>query len=143
MKFTSAQNKTIGLGTSLLVSKVADPKEAPVIEILIRPKQPIDGMGVGLSKRTRVWTLVVACTGIAMVISSMIALNTALGDIAALGDADTADMDRRRLHPGARRPAPARRRNRRPPRDTGGLPIGAVRFHSCLGVSSCRRRCRC
>lgn len=34
------------------------------------------------SRRRRTWTLVVACAGVALVIASMIALNSALGDIA-------------------------------------------------------------
>lgn len=34
------------------------------------------------SQRARTWTLIVACMGVTLVISSMIALNTALGDIA-------------------------------------------------------------
>lgn len=34
------------------------------------------------SARARTWTLIVACLGVTLVISSMIALNTALGDIA-------------------------------------------------------------
>lgn len=36
-----------------------------------------------LSPRARVWTLVVACLGVLLVISSMVALNTALPDIAS------------------------------------------------------------
>ena len=35
-----------------------------------------------ISARTRAWTLSVACLGVLLVISSMVALNTALGDIA-------------------------------------------------------------
>ena len=35
-----------------------------------------------MSKRARLWTLVVACLGVLLVISSMVALNTALADIA-------------------------------------------------------------
>jgi len=34
------------------------------------------------SKARRGWTLFVACAGVAMVVASMVALNTALGDIA-------------------------------------------------------------
>ena len=36
----------------------------------------------GLSKRARLWLLTVACFGVLLVISSMVALNTALPDIA-------------------------------------------------------------
>lgn len=35
-----------------------------------------------ISARTRAWTLCIACLGVLLVISSMVALNTALGDIA-------------------------------------------------------------
>ncbi|MBV8178246.1 MAG: MFS transporter, partial [Mycobacterium sp.] len=34
------------------------------------------------SNRARIWTMVVACMGVTLVIASMVALNTALGDIA-------------------------------------------------------------
>src|SRR6201996_4788292 len=32
--------------------------------------------------RARIWTMVVACMGVSLVIASMVALNTALGDVA-------------------------------------------------------------
>ena len=51
--------------------------EAPAL-----PDQTTDGATGRLSARSRLWTLVVACLGVLLVISSMVALNTALGDIA-------------------------------------------------------------
>ena len=55
-----------------------------------------------------------------LVISSMVALNAALPDIAVanVGHPDPTDLDRRRLHPGARLPAAARGCARRPVRPT-------------------------
>lgn len=51
--------------------------EAPAL-----PDHTTDGAPVTLSARSRVWTLAVACLGVLLVISSMVALNTALPDIA-------------------------------------------------------------
>ncbi|MGV0834114.1 MFS transporter [Mycolicibacterium thermoresistibile] len=53
-----------------------------MVDTLIRPEQPTDSGMAGLSTRARVWLLAVACMGVSLVISSMVALNTALGDIA-------------------------------------------------------------
>ncbi len=47
-----------------------------------RPDQATDPALAGLSSRARAWTLLVACLGVLIVISSMVALNTALPDIA-------------------------------------------------------------
>jgi EmrB/QacA subfamily drug resistance transporter len=48
----------------------------------LRPAQST-GPSVAVSpNRGRIWTLIVACLGVSLVISSMVALNTALGDIA-------------------------------------------------------------
>src|SRR4051794_4806249 len=46
------------------------------------PDQATDSTGIGGPSRRRTWTLVVACAGVALVVGSMVALNTALGDIA-------------------------------------------------------------
>lgn len=51
-------------------------------DTLIRPDKGTDSRLRDVSARQRVWTLVVACVAVALVICSMIALNTALGDIA-------------------------------------------------------------
>ncbi|MHA3023568.1 MFS transporter [Mycobacterium sp. BMJ-28] len=42
--------------------------------------------------RTRVWTLCIACLGVLLVISSMVALNTALGDIAMAMSASQTEL---------------------------------------------------
>ena len=51
-------------------------------ESAIRSGPRPDGSFAGGSKARRGWTLFVACAGVAMVVASMVALNTALGDIA-------------------------------------------------------------
>ncbi|OBI15150.1 MFS transporter [Mycobacterium sp. E2462] len=53
-----------------------------MVETLARPDQRTDGIGLGGSPRARAWTLTVACMGVALVVASMTALNTALGDLA-------------------------------------------------------------
>lgn len=45
--------------------------------------QATDSMLADLSPRARAWTLLVACLGVLLAISSMVALNTALADIAS------------------------------------------------------------
>lgn len=53
-----------------------------MLETPAPPAQTTEPDGSGLSPRMRAWTLVVACLGISLVMSSMVALNTALPDIA-------------------------------------------------------------
>ena len=53
-----------------------------MVEALIDPHPDGDFALAGLSTRARVWLLTVACFGVLLVISSMVALNTALPDIA-------------------------------------------------------------
>lgn len=48
----------------------------------LRREQPTDSTGIDGSTRRRMWTLVVACAGVALVVASMVALNTALRDLA-------------------------------------------------------------
>jgi len=48
----------------------------------VRPDKGSDSTGISGSSGRRTWTLVVACSGVALVVASMTALNTALGDIA-------------------------------------------------------------
>jgi MFS family permease len=48
----------------------------------LRREQPTDSTGIDGSRRRQIWTLVVACAGVALVVASMVALNTALGDLA-------------------------------------------------------------
>ena len=53
-----------------------------MIETLVRSDQRTDAVSIGGSPRARAWTLAVACMGVALVVASMTALNTALGDLA-------------------------------------------------------------
>jgi MFS family permease len=48
----------------------------------VQTDQATDSAGIGGPSRRRTWTLVIACAGVALVVGSMTALNTALGDIA-------------------------------------------------------------
>ncbi|HEY6576729.1 MAG TPA: MFS transporter, partial [Mycobacterium sp.] len=47
----------------------------------------VESAVTALPSRRRIWTLVVACMGVALVISSMVALNTVLGEIAVAASA--------------------------------------------------------
>lgn len=53
-----------------------------MVDILVRPDQRTDAVGIGGTPRARAWTLTVACMGVGLVVGSMTALNTALGDLA-------------------------------------------------------------
>jgi EmrB/QacA subfamily drug resistance transporter len=54
-----------------------------MVETLIRPdQQRTDAVSIGTTPRARAWTLAVACMGVGLVVGSMTALNTALGDLA-------------------------------------------------------------
>ncbi|WP_094287653.1 MFS transporter [Mycobacterium lehmannii] len=53
-----------------------------MVDTLSRSDQDIGASVADLSSRSRVWLLTVACMGVALVISSMVALNAALPDIA-------------------------------------------------------------
>jgi MFS family permease len=50
-----------------------------MVDILVQPDQRTDRVSIGDSPRARAWTLAVACMGVALVVASMTALNTALG----------------------------------------------------------------
>jgi EmrB/QacA subfamily drug resistance transporter len=52
-----------------------------MVETHARPDQRTDAASIGGSPRARSWTLAVACMGVALVVASMTALNTALGDL--------------------------------------------------------------
>ncbi len=103
-----------------------------MVETLVRPDQRTDAVSIGGSPRARTWTLTVACMGVALVVASMTALNTALGDLAVATSATpvTAELDRRRLHRGAGVPAATRRSDRRPLRQAR---CPADRFGGFLG----------
>lgn len=53
-----------------------------MVDTLSRSDQDMGASIAGLTARARVWLLTVACMGVALVISSMVALNAALPDIA-------------------------------------------------------------
>jgi EmrB/QacA subfamily drug resistance transporter len=54
-----------------------------MVDTLTRSDKTTDTSITDLSTRARVWLLAVACMGVSLVITSMVALNTALPDIAA------------------------------------------------------------
>lgn len=63
-----------------------------MVETLIRPDQH-GATGAGPSRRARVWTLAVACVGVGLVVASMSALNTALGDLAVATSATQSQLN--------------------------------------------------
>lgn len=63
-----------------------------MVDTLDRPDQASDTGTHALSKRARIWTLSVACMGVLLVISSMVALNTALPDIARVTSATQTEL---------------------------------------------------
>jgi MFS family permease len=64
-----------------------------MVETLIRPDGRADAGGLGGSARARTWTLAVACMGVALVVASMSALNTALGDLAVATSATQSQLN--------------------------------------------------
>ena len=58
-----------------------------MVDTFIRSDQRTDVVSALGSNRARVWTMIVACMGVSLVIASMVALNTALGDIAVASSA--------------------------------------------------------
>ncbi|MGO9510154.1 MAG: MFS transporter [Mycobacterium sp.] len=48
----------------------------------LRPEQSTDSTRISGFSRQRTWTLIVTCASVALVVASMVALNTALGEIA-------------------------------------------------------------
>lgn len=63
-----------------------------MVDTLSRSDQDIGASVADLSSRARVWLLTVACMGVALVISSMVALNAALPDIAVETTATQAQL---------------------------------------------------
>lgn len=63
-----------------------------MVDTLSRSDQDIGASVADLSSRSRVWLLTVACMGVALVISSMVALNAALPDIAVETTATQAQL---------------------------------------------------
>lgn len=64
-----------------------------MVETLVRPTQRTDLVNIGGSRRAQTWTLAVACMGVALVVASMTALNTALGDLAVATSATQAQLN--------------------------------------------------
>ncbi len=63
-----------------------------MVDILTRPDQRSDAAAIGGSPRAQTWTLTVACLGVGLVVASMTALNTALGDLAVATSATQAQL---------------------------------------------------
>lgn len=61
-------------------------------DALVEPGQNIDSRMAELSVRQRYWLLIVACLDVSLVISSMVALNAALPDIATQTSATQAQL---------------------------------------------------
>jgi hypothetical protein len=64
-----------------------------MVDILVEPDQRTDQVSIGDSPRARAWTLAVACMGVALVVASMTALNTALGDLAVATSATQSQLN--------------------------------------------------
>lgn len=63
-----------------------------MVDTFVRPDQRTDGMTPLGSRRARIWTMAVACMGVSLVIASMVALNTALGDLAVAASATQSQL---------------------------------------------------
>lgn len=63
-----------------------------MVDVLAHSKQRTDPALADLTRRFRAWTLLIACLGVLLVISSMVALNTALPDIATATSATQAEL---------------------------------------------------
>jgi EmrB/QacA subfamily drug resistance transporter len=63
-----------------------------MVHTVNRSDQRTDQAGAPASRRARIWTMVVACMGVSLVIASMVALNTALGDIAVATSATQSQL---------------------------------------------------
>jgi EmrB/QacA subfamily drug resistance transporter len=63
-----------------------------MVEILAPRDQRTAATGAGVSPRARHWILAVACMGVGLVIASMTALNTALGDLAVATSATQSQL---------------------------------------------------
>jgi EmrB/QacA subfamily drug resistance transporter len=64
-----------------------------MVDILVERDQRTDQVSIGDSPRARAWTLAVACMGVALVVASMTALNTALGDLAVATSATQSQLN--------------------------------------------------
>lgn len=64
-----------------------------MVEILTGPDQRSNAASIGGSPRARNWTLAVACMVVGLVVASMTALNTALGDLAVATSATQSQLN--------------------------------------------------
>lgn len=64
-----------------------------MVDTFARPDQRTDAVSIGGSPRARIWTLTVACMGVGLVVASMTALNTALGDLAVATSATQSQLN--------------------------------------------------
>lgn len=63
-----------------------------MVHALAEAQQSTDPAHANVSARARAWTLVIACLGVLLVISSMVALNTALPDLARATSASQTEL---------------------------------------------------
>ncbi|ORW02583.1 MFS transporter [Mycobacterium kyorinense] len=63
-----------------------------MVDTFVRPDQRTEGLTPLGSRRARIWTMAVACMGVSLVIASMVALNTALGDLAVATSATQSQL---------------------------------------------------
>lgn len=63
-----------------------------MVKTLVRIDEPTDVARIGGSPRARTWTLAVASMGVGLVVGSMTALNTALGDLAVATSATQSQL---------------------------------------------------
>jgi EmrB/QacA subfamily drug resistance transporter len=63
-----------------------------MVDTRLRSDQRTQAVNALGSSRARIWTMIVACVGVTLVIASMVALNTALGDIAVATSATQSQL---------------------------------------------------
>jgi EmrB/QacA subfamily drug resistance transporter len=80
------------LKTERLESHRIRRKECRVVDTLSQSDRDLDPGLAGLPTRQRLWLLTVACLGVLLVISSMVALNTALPDLAKVTSATQTEL---------------------------------------------------
>jgi EmrB/QacA subfamily drug resistance transporter len=78
--------------TASLVTIVSAKRKCRVFDTRTTPDPNVDAAIADLPTRRRIWLLVVVCLGVLLVISSMVALNTALPDIAKVTSATQTEL---------------------------------------------------
>src|SRR6201996_476354 len=90
-------NETIRLCTRPSVLNFTTPPggggASAMVHTIVPLDQRTDAVSIGDSPRARVWTLAVACMGVALVVASMTALNTALPDLAVATSATQSQLN--------------------------------------------------